>query len=203
MRLRSYGFGMVLFVGSIGVCGGLGAQESVLPTGTPTWVPKKVVATPVPLTPLEQEAKTLGERLSAIDLVVWNTVRTGWSDREKCLEKVGAHLEEHQAEVTKLLAETSIINCSLEEGTGIRRVRLTSEEARKAFVSGYDEAIKALRSLRANFDSNPEAKSVLTEVRSMQRTWQREMCAELEKVKPPIEVPRPKPRPNGLPQEER
>ncbi|MEN8163827.1 MAG: hypothetical protein ABFS37_06840, partial [Acidobacteriota bacterium] len=39
-------------------------QQNIQPTGTPTWVPRKAVATPVPLTPVEAEAKALGKKLS-------------------------------------------------------------------------------------------------------------------------------------------
>jgi hypothetical protein len=63
------------------------SQDRVQPTGTPTWVPRKVVATPVPLTPLEAEAKDLGEKLSKIDEVVWMTVREQWNDPRPALRQ--------------------------------------------------------------------------------------------------------------------
>ncbi len=174
-------------------------QQNVQPTGTPTWVPRKAVATPVPLTPVEAEAKELGEKLSKIDLVVWTTVREQWNDAEACLKAVDAHLEASTATVQGLILESDVINCTLEEGTKRRRIRLTSDEARKTFVLGYHDAIESLRVLRQEFETKPEAKKVLDEVRSRQRRWQRGICEALESVKPPVVVPKPRPLANGIP----
>ena len=168
-------------------------QQNIQPTGTPTWVPRKAVSTPVPLTPVEAEAKELGEKLAKIDLVVWTTIQNQWSNAEACLRAVDAHLEASTSTVQELIRESDVINCTLEEGTGRRRIRLTSDEARKTFVLGYHDAIESLRALRQEFEAKPEAQKVLDEVRSRQRRWQRGICEALESVKPPVVVPEPQP----------
>ncbi len=176
------------------------AQQRIQSTGTPTWVPRKVVATPLPLTPVEAEAKKLGEKLSKIDMVVWATVREQWSDGEACLKAVDAHLEASRATVQDLIQESNVINCTLEEGTQRRRIRLTSDEARKTFVLGYHDAIENLRALRQEFESKPEGKKVLDEVRTRQRAWQSGICEALEPVKKPVVVPKPRALANGTPE---
>jgi len=176
------------------------AQQRIQSTGTPTWVPRKVVATPVPLTPVEAEAKELGKKLSEIDTVVWTTVREQWSDAEACLKAVDAQLEASRATVQGLIQESNVINCTLEEGTQRRRIRLTSDEVRKTFILGYHDAIESLRVLRQDFESKPEAQKVLDEVRTRQRAWQREICKTLESVKKPVIVPKPRALANGKPE---
>lgn len=176
------------------------ARDQMQPTGTPTWVPKQVVATPAPLTPIESEAKELGEKLSKIDLVTWKTVRTQWDDADACLKAVDAHLAATKSTVESLIIESNVINCSLEEGTKRRRIRLNTEEARRTFVVGYHDAIEGLRALRKDFETNPEAQKVLDEVRRRQRTWQRGICEAIESVKPPEILPEPRPIPRNLPE---
>lgn len=201
MKLRVRIFRVAIVVGLLGCALVVQAQERVRPTGTPTWVPRKVVETPVPLTPIEAEAKQLGEKLSAIDMVVWTTVRKQWSDAEACLKAVDASLESSRSTVFGLIKDSDVINCTLEEGTAVRRIRLTSDEARRTFVLGYHDAIEGLRALRNDFENKPDAKKVLDEVRTRQRRWQREICKSLESVKAPIVVPKPKPLPNNIPVE--
>lgn len=204
MSLRIRIIGLVGIVGFLGFAPGIQAQQRVQPTGTPTWAPRKIVATPTPappLTPVEAEAKALGEKLSAIDVVVWTTVRKQWSDSEACLKAVDAHLEASTETVKALIRDSEVINCTLEEGSKRRKIRLTSDDARKTFLLGYHDAIESLRALRTSFESRPEAQEVLDEVRSRQRKWQRGICEALEPVKPPVIVPKPKPLPNNLPVE--
>lgn len=177
------------------------AQQRVQPTGVPTWVPRKVVATPVPLTPVGVEAKQLGEKLSKIDLVVWTTVREQWRDAEACVKAVDAHLDASAATVQGLIRDSNVINCTLEEGTKRRRIRLASDEARKTFLLGYHDAIESLRALRQEFETKPQAQEVLDEVRTRQRLWQRRICEALESVKAPVVVPEPRPLANGRPEE--
>ncbi len=167
------------------------ARQNIQPTGTPTWVPREVVTTPVPLTPLEAEAKALGEKLSKIDLVTWATVREQWGDAETCLKAVDAHLEASKATVHGLILGSNVINCTLEEGSNRRQIRLTSDEARKTFLLGYHDAIEGLRALKSEFKAKPEAQNVLKETRTRQRQWQRGICEALESVKPPVIVPKP------------
>ncbi len=197
--LRVRVFTVALVAGLLGVPLLAFAQQNIQPTGTPTWVPRKVVATPVPLTPLEAEAKELGEKLSKIDLVVWKTVREQWDDAEACLKSVDAHLEASKAMVHDLILESKVINCTLEEGSNRRRIRLTSDEARKTFILGYHDAIEGLRALKVEFETKPEAQKVLKETRTRQRQWQRGICEALETVKPPVIVPKPQaqPRPDA------
>ncbi len=190
---------VVMVVGLMGGTLVAQAQQRIQSTGTPTWVPRKVVATPVPLTPVEAEAKELGEKLSKIDMDVWTTVREQWSDAEACLKSVDAQMEASRATVKSLIQESNIINCTLEEGSNQRSIRLTSDEARKTFVLGYHDAIEGLRALRQDFEGKPEAQKVLNEVRTRQRAWQRGICEDLESVKKPVIVPKPEhqPRPNA------
>ena len=171
------------------------ARQNIQPTGTPTWVPRKVVATPVPLTPLEAEAKELGEKLSEIDLVVWKTVRDQSDDAEACLKAVDAHLEASKSVVQGLIRDSNVINCTLEEGSNRRRIRLTSDKARKTFLVGYHDAIAGLRALRSEIETKPEAQEVLRETRTRQRQWQQGICEALESVKPPVIVPKPEEQP--------
>ncbi len=199
MSLRVAVLGVAWVLGFLGCAVAAQAQERIQPTGTPTWVPKTVTATPVPLTPIETEAKDLGEKLSKIDLTVWTMVREQWSDPEACLKAVDAHLEASQATVQELLQESNVINCTLEEGTKKRRIRLTSNEARKTFIVGYNDAIESLRTLRQEFETKPEARKVLDTVRSRQRAWQNTICEELESVKKPLIVQEPSPLPNRMP----
>ncbi len=189
LRVRVFTVAMVIGVLGSPLCAQ--AQQNIQPTGTPTWVPRKVVTTPVPLTPLEAEAKALGEKLSKIDLVVWTTVREQWGDAETCLKAVDAHLEASKAMVQGLILESKVINCTLEEGSNRRRIRLTSDEARKTFLLGYHDAIEGLRALKNEFKTKPEAQKVLKETRTRQRQWQQGICEALESVKPPVIVPKP------------
>ena len=191
MMLRVRVLTVVTVIGLLGGALVAQAQQRIQSTGTPTWVPRKVVATPVPLTPVEAEAKELGEKLSKIDMVVWTTVREQWSDAETCLKAVDVHLEASQATVQNLMRESNVINCTLEEGSNRRRIRLTSDEARKTFVLGYHDAIEGLRALRQEFETKPEAQKVLDEVRTRQRAWQVGICEDLQSVKKPVIVPKP------------
>ena len=200
MMLRVRVLTIAMVVGLSGGALAAQAQQRVQPTGTPTWVPRKVVATPVPLTPVEVEAKELGKKLAKIDLVVWTTVRKQWSDAEACLKGVDAHLEASRATVKGLIRDSDVINCTLEEGSKRRRIRLTSDEARRTFLLGYHDAIESLRALRKDFETKPEAQKVLDEVRSRQRQWQRGICEALESVKPPVVVPKPQPLANARPE---
>lgn len=198
MSLRDRILTVVVIIGVLS-CAQIGvARDQVQPTGTPTWVPKKAIATPTPLTPVEAEAKELGMKLAKIDLVVWTTVRTLWDDSDACFEAVDAHLAASKGMVESLILESNVINCSLEEGTKRRRIRLNSEEARRTFVLGYHDAIASLRALRNDFETNPEAQKVLDEVRHRQRVWQRGICEALESVKPPEILPEPRPIPRDL-----
>ncbi len=171
----------------------VGAQQHVMPTGTPTWAPRPTAATPVPLTPLQKRAKELGEKLGAIDLGVWETVEKEWKDPEACYEAVDARLAAAEKTVRTLILENDVINCVYQEGSGVRRVHLKSDEARKGFLLGYHDAIAALRALKKEFEDTPEAMEVLKEVRVRQRTWQRNICKALESVKPPDVIPAPTP----------
>ncbi len=194
MSLRVAVFGVACLLGFPAGAMAAQAQDRVQPTGTPTWVPRKVVATPTPLTPLEAEAKELGKKLSKIDEVVWMTVREHWSDSKDCLEAVDAHLKASKATVQELIRESNVINCTIEEETNRRKVRLVPE-ARKTFKQAYRPSIESLKALKQDFDDKPEAQSVLHEVRNRQRQWQSDICEALASVKPPIVVPRPKPQP--------
>lgn len=201
MSLRVRILVVVVIIGVLG-CAQIGrTQNQVQPTGTPTWVPRKAIATPTPLTPIEAEAKELGKKLANIDLVVWTTVRTQWEDAETCLKAVDAQLEKSKATVEGLMLESNVINCSLEEGTNRRRIRINSDEARRTFVLGYHDAIESLRALRKDFETKPEAQTILDEVRYRQRKWQREICEAIESVKPPEILPEPRPIPrNDVPE---
>lgn len=200
MSLRVRFLAVIVIIGVLG-CAQIGrTQNQVQPTGTPTWVPRKAVETPTPLTPVETEAKELGKKLAKIDLVVWTTVRTQWEDAEACLKAVDAHLEKSKATVEGLMIESNVINCSFEEGTKRRRIRLNSEEARRTFVLGYHDAIESLRALRQDFETKPEAQTVLDEVRYRQRVWQQGICEAIETVKPPEILPEPRPVPRNVPE---
>ncbi len=175
----------------------VGAQQHVMPTGTPTWVPRTTTATPVPLTPVQERAKALGEKLAAIDLGVWETVQKEWKNPETCFEAVDARLDAAEDTVRTLILENDVINCVYQEGSGLRRVHLKSDEARKGFLLGYHDAIAALRALKEEFQDTPEAMEVLKEVRTRQRAWQRDICKALESVKPPDVIPVPTPISTG------
>ena len=195
---------VLTIVMAIGLSGGTlvaQAQQRIQSTGTPTWVPREAVTTPVPLTPVEAEAKELGEKLSKIDTVVWKTVREQWSHGEACLKAVDAQLEASRETVQSLIQESNVINCTLEEGSNRRRIRLTSNEARKTFILGYHDAIEGLRTLRQDFQTKPEAQKILDEVRTRQRAWQRGICETLESAKKPVIVPKPQALANGMPEE--
>lgn len=169
-----------------------GGPARVYPTGTPQ-AAAAPAPTPVPLTPVQRAARTLGGNLATVDLAVWKNVRENWHNSDACLQSVDAQLEAATPKVFAWLKDTDVINCTLEEGTGRRSVRLTSDEARASFVKAYRPAMDALRALKEDFRQDPEALKFLAKVRRLQDLWQGELCKRLEKVRPPIVVPKPVP----------
>ncbi len=161
------------------------AQQRALPTGTPTFFPRKTAQepTPVPMTPSEVQAQNLGVELSLIDGATWEIVRSSWTDEDSCLEAVDAHLAQTLGDLKRLVRTSSVMKCADDADSKRKRLRLSTEEARRAFLVGYGDVAAAVRILREELADEPAAIRVLDAAREKQADWQDLACSELESEK--------------------
>jgi hypothetical protein len=158
------------------------AQQRPLPTGTPGVSTPREEARPTPPPPSPEEiaARDLGLALARIDGVTWEIVRLSWREGPDCLAAVDEHLGESLPELKRLVRTSKVMECAADPETGQLRLRLTTDEARRAFVDGYTAAAAALRTLRRQLADDPEGTKVVDAARAKQSAWQDRACRELE-----------------------
>jgi len=197
MMRRNRQIGMIIGCALMVLVGVVAAQERVLPTGTPTITPRKPVATATPPPPskTEIEARNLGEALSQIDTATWDIVGSCWREEAPCLVSVDEHLAENLGELKRLIRTSKVMECSRDKDSDRLRLRLTTEEARRAFVTAYGDAIVTLRSLREELAGNLTGSSVLEAAQQRQADWQDLACREVSNAR----VPRTKKQPAKVP----
>lgn len=174
-------FAVLLVVILVGSGSPVCADQRVWPTGTPTWIPKKSVETPVPepQSPIESEAQTLGEDLAVIDKGVWQIVKEQWADEQQCLDAVDAHLDTAVTTVSKDLRGSEAMQCEADKASGHQKLALSSDEARRAFVEAYHPAVVELRSVRELVADNPAGEALVEQVRLRQKVWQNTVCEKI------------------------